>query len=276
LFNIDESTGAVSFKSPPSTTAPTDAGADNVYNFNAVATDLAGNISSQAVAITVVNAPTLSSSLDDVTNFEVTSNIVLTATENVLAVAGKFIRIVNDGGEGFRGENIVNTQVIEVTSDMVKISGSTITIDPQFDLDFNNNYRIEIDAGAFLGVGSGLASVKESTGINFDAVVANDLASTGIATNDFYIVVNNFGVGDLIYIDNHGDNNVQRQGLFNANLIIDLGAAPTQFITAASGTNTGNNGGQFDITLAGMTDSFADTIALQTLLNVSYQPILYG
>ncbi len=331
LFNIDTNSGAITFKAAPSTAAPADNGGDNVYNFSVTATDLAGNASSQAVAISVVNAPSLSSTIDNVTNFEVTSNIVMTASENVTAVADKYIHLINDGGTGFHGESTINTQHILVTdTSKVSIVGHTITINPQFDLDFNNDYHIMADAGAFLGVTSGQASVAtaDASAMNFStvnpsatataaasqamnsgtdamvaghgwwdaegngapggspvvrdfadgnkAIVANDLATTGIATNDFYIAVNNFGAGDLIYIDNHGDNTVQRQGDFNAGLIIDLGVAPTQLITSASGTITGNNGGQFDITLAGLTTSFSDTTSLQALLNVSYQPILYG
>lgn len=330
-FDIDANTGAVTFKTAPSTAAPTDAGANNVYNIDAVATDLAGNSSSQAVAITVVNAPSLASTLDNVANLEITSNIVLTASENVTAVADKYIHIINDGGTGFHGESIVNTQDILVTDTAkVTIVGDKITINPQFDLDFNNNYHIEIDAGAFLGVSSGQASVAiaDAQALNFstvnpsasatatssqamnsgtdamvaghnwwdaegngapggsavardfaegnNAIAANDLATTGIATNDYYIAVNNFGAGDLIYFDNHGDNAVQRQSDFNAGLIVDLGTPPTQIISGASGTATGQNGGQFDVTLAGLTDTFADTTALQTLLQVSYLPILYG
>ncbi len=330
-FNIDANTGAMTFKTAPNTAAPIDTGADNVYNFNAVATDQAGNSSSQAVAISVVNAPSLASALDNVSNFEITSNIVLTASENVTAVANKFIHLINDGGTGFHGESNVNTQDILVTdTSKVTIVNNIISINPQFDLDFNNNYHITIDAGAFLGVGSGMASVAidDAQALNFstvnpsatataaasqamnsgtdamvaghnwwdaegngvpggtavvrdfsegnNAIAANDLATTGIATNDFYIAVNNFGVGDLIYVDNHGDNAVQRQSDFNAGLILDMGTAPTPLITGASSTATGQNGGQFDITLAGMTNSFTFTTDLQTLLQVSYQPILYG
>jgi hypothetical protein len=330
-FDIDANTGAVTFKTAPSTAAPTDAGANNVYNIDVVATDLAGNSSSQAVAITVVNAPSLTSTLDNVANLEITSNIVLTASENVTAVADKYIHIINDGGTGFHGESIVNTQDILVTdTTKVSIVNNIITLNPQFDLDFNNNYHILVDAGAFLGVSSGQASVAiaDAQALNFstvnpsasatatasqamnsgtdamvaghnwwdaegngapggtavardfaegnNAIAANDLATTGIATNDFYIAVNNFGVGDLIYVDNHGDNAVQRQSDFNAGLILDLGTPPTQIITGASGTATGQNGGQFDVTLAGLTDTFTDTTTLQSLLQVSYLPILYG
>ena len=320
-MTLNSSTGAL-------TGTPTATGQATVV---ITATDSGGLTATHTVTVDVVTAPTIASSIDNVTNFDVTSNIVLTATENVTAVAAKYIHIINDGGTGFHGEATVNTQDILVTdTTKVTIVNDTIIINPGFDLDFNNSYHIMIDEGAFLSVASGQGSVAtaDAAAMNFAtvnpsasataaasskmgstdtivssyswwdaegngapggapvardfasgdfAITGNDLATTGIATNDFYIAVNNFSVGDLIYMDNHGDNAVQRQSDFNNGLIIDLGGAPTQVITGASGTATGLNGGQFDVTVAGTTDSFADTMALKVLLgNVTYEPILYG
>ncbi|MDP3512137.1 MAG: SwmB domain-containing protein, partial [Sulfuritalea sp.] len=66
LFNINATTGAVTFIAAPNFEAPTDAGGDNVYNLTLTATDTAGNttVGALAVAITVTNAneaPTLTS-----------------------------------------------------------------------------------------------------------------------------------------------------------------------------------------------------------------------
>ena len=62
-FNINSSTGAITFKSSPNYEAPTDAGANNVYDVTVRASD-GTNITSKAVAITVTNvneAPTITS-----------------------------------------------------------------------------------------------------------------------------------------------------------------------------------------------------------------------
>ena len=63
LFNINATTGVVTFKSSPNYEAPGDAGANNVYDVNVTASD--GSLSStKAVAITVTNvneAPTITS-----------------------------------------------------------------------------------------------------------------------------------------------------------------------------------------------------------------------
>jgi hypothetical protein len=301
------------------------------------ATDHGGLTATESFNLPVVSAPVITSHIDNVTNLEVTSNIVLTATENVTAVAGKYIHIINDANDathnGFHGEAITNTQDILVTdTSQVTIVNNTISIHPTFNLDFNNNYHIMLDSGAFLGVSSGQDSVAtaDATAMNFStvlpsstltptasqamtsgtdalvaghdwldaeghgtpggaattvdvgtgniAIAANDLGIAGISTNDFYLAVNNFGVGDLLYVDNHGDNTLQRQSDFNGGLIVDQGVAPTVFFTLVSGTPTGQNGGQFDVTLAAphAADTFSDTAALQVLLGVTYQPILYG
>ncbi len=63
LFNINATTGAVTFKSSPNYEAPTDAGGNNVYDVNVTASD-GTNTTTKAVAITVTNvneAPTITS-----------------------------------------------------------------------------------------------------------------------------------------------------------------------------------------------------------------------
>ena len=55
LFSINASTGLVTFAASPNYEAPADNDANNVYNLNVIATDAAGNATTQAVAITVTN-----------------------------------------------------------------------------------------------------------------------------------------------------------------------------------------------------------------------------
>ncbi len=55
LFNINASTGLVTFATSPNFEAPADDGTNNVYNLNVIATDAAGNATTQAVAITVTD-----------------------------------------------------------------------------------------------------------------------------------------------------------------------------------------------------------------------------
>src|SRR3989338_1474044 len=172
-LTLNPSTGAIT--GTPATTGTT--------NITFTATD-AGSLSvNHTIAVSVVAAPTITSTIDNVTNFDVTSNIVLTASENVTAVAGKNITIVNDGGTGFHGEATVNTQVIAANdTTKVTIVNDTITINPGFDLDLANNYHIEVDAGAFTGNTSGVASIAiaDSTTMNFSKVTPGS-ATGGVA-----------------------------------------------------------------------------------------------
>ena len=308
--------------------------------------DLAGNDVASGAAIPVTNQtvvatpPTLSASLlDNVTNLEVSSNIVLNFSANVSAAAGKYIHIVNDPnsvtgvtGAGFHGESTVNTLDILVTdSTQVTIAGGKVTINPTADLDLANNYHITIDAGAFTASASGaaMAAYDGTTTLNFStvtpgtsalanaaasqvmnadgtlgsghlwldiegigspsatvgtaldlsannyALVAKDynaaggdapLGLDGISVADFYVAANNFGAGDLLYIDNQSAaaNDTSQLG------IVNYGTPPTtvQF-TGAAGL-----GGLVDISLAGSAATFDSVNQLKSLLATTTAPVI--
>jgi hypothetical protein len=59
FFNINATTGAVTFKASPNFFLPQDNGNNNVYDITVRATDLAGNFTDRAVALTVVFQPVL-------------------------------------------------------------------------------------------------------------------------------------------------------------------------------------------------------------------------
>jgi hypothetical protein len=141
------------------------------------ASDANGLHVKQSFSISARAQPTLkANALDGVTNLDVRSNLVLEFSEAVTAVAGKTIKIVNDANSGtklgFAGESLTNTFVLDVTDPNVIISGSKITINLGRDLDLSNNYHVKIDAGAFFGVTSQLASlgVSDATTLNFSTV----------------------------------------------------------------------------------------------------------
>lgn len=85
LFDLNSTTGAVTFKTSPNYEAPTDNGANNVYNFNVTATDIAGNYTDKSVALSVTNLSevTLGQSVIDLGSF------------------GKLIAPVNVGGNWY-------------------------------------------------------------------------------------------------------------------------------------------------------------------------------
>jgi hypothetical protein len=175
-FAIDAKTGVISGKHTGSQTA---------QNVTVTATDGGGLTATQKFDIDVLVAPTISSKIDSVKNLDVRSDIVLTASEKVTAVAGKYIRIVNDGGTGYEGENTVHTFEIDVTdATQVTIKDNKITINPKFDLDLANNYHIEIDDGAFKGVDSGVGSVGISDSTTMDFSTVNPTIAKSIDTED--------------------------------------------------------------------------------------------
>lgn len=314
--------------------------AAGVVPITITATDAGGLFVSHTVTVTSVAAPTLTSSIDNVANFDVSSNIVLTASSAVTAVAGKYIHIINDGGTGFHGEATLNTQDILVTdTNLVNIVNNTITINPGFDLDLANNYHITVDAGAFLGNGLSSVAVSDAVTMNFSTVtpgtgvggvagaaasqkmvsgtdamaasyswwdveglgstisstaVDGDLAAGNIAVvfkdydpaagdvnlgyagvgspGDDWVNLLNFGNGDLLYIDNQTNAvaNDLTQSAFNNNGVsapivmqIDGYAGTGGFPTSVGITTT-----------QGASGLFSDVAGLQSLLSLTYVPIV--
>ena len=88
--NLGSATGVLSFKTAPNFEAPTDNGANNVYNLTIRATDTAGNTTDQAIAITVTDIIETSSFsifrlAGSVTTATYRTAIVITAEVNVSA-----------------------------------------------------------------------------------------------------------------------------------------------------------------------------------------------
>lgn len=157
-------------------------------NASAQATDVAGNVSALTAFSIVLtsNDPTptlLASALDGVTNLDPTSNLVLNYSGDVVAKAGKYIRIVDDSPQGFHGETHKNDLLIEATSAQVHVQGGRVTINPSVDLDLGSNYHIEVDAGAFIGTnGQDVAGVADATTINFSTVLPNATGSASVTS----------------------------------------------------------------------------------------------
>ena len=101
---------------------------------------------------------------------------------------------------------------------------------------------------------------------DYDAAGASSsLGYDGIKTADFYVAANNFGAGDLLYIDNQG---VTVNDISISN-IINNGNPPTTLQFA--GTTLG---GLVNISLAGSSATF-DTIAqMKTLLGTATSPVI--
>jgi hypothetical protein len=167
------------------------------------------------VSVTVVGAPRLNANpLDGVINLDVTSNLVLSFSEEIEFVSGGEIRVVNDangaGKLGYYGENLTNTLTYVIPSSAnvhnlaqgsVSISGNKLIINPSRDLDFSNNYHIEISGAALRGKVSELnfAGISNATDLNFSTVtpsaaknlsdtqgLSQTMSSSGNLENSFY------------------------------------------------------------------------------------------
>lgn len=116
-------------------------------------------------------APTLSSSnpLDNATAVAVGSNIVLTFSENVQAGTGTII--VSDGSD---------TRNISVTdSSQVTISGTTVTINPAFDLLPGSTYNVQMAAGVVVdAAGNAFAGISSPTTLDFTTLIPDTTAPT--------------------------------------------------------------------------------------------------
>ena len=111
--------------------------------------------------------PTLSSSTpsDNATGVSVSSNIVLNFSESVKAGTGNIlIKKTSD-----------NTTIttIPIANGQITISGSTVTINPTADLDFDTGYSIEMASGVILDLSdNAFAGISGSTMLNFTTAAA--------------------------------------------------------------------------------------------------------
>ena len=81
--SIVSATGVISFNSAPNFEAPADVGADNVYNVTVRATDTAGNITNQAITVTVTDVVDTSSFNSFALSGSASYRTVVTITANV-------------------------------------------------------------------------------------------------------------------------------------------------------------------------------------------------
>lgn len=116
--------------------------------------------------VSATNAPSATSTIDDKSNIDVRSPIVLTFTDAVeIGNYGNIVLTDTNGsgataGHSWRLDTSVNTQTIAVTqanvnSGLITFSADkkTVTINPQYDLDFSTHYRVTAAKGVFKNAG---------------------------------------------------------------------------------------------------------------------------
>ncbi|MEY4157773.1 MAG: hypothetical protein RL743_268, partial [Actinomycetota bacterium] len=116
-----------------------------------------------------------SSPADDVTGVSRTANIVLTFSETVTAVSGKYITIKRTSDDSL-------VETIAANDSNVGVSGAVVTIDPSSTFDYSTSYYVFLDVGAFKDVSNNDSSgIADSTTLNFTTladVVAPTLSSS--------------------------------------------------------------------------------------------------
>jgi len=137
-------------------------------NFAGISGATTLNFTTAAAADTT--APTLSSSTpaDDVTNFAVGDNIVLTFSENVAAGTGNIvIRKSSD-------DSLVES--LSVTGANVTVAGTTVTINPTADLQASTGYYVTVDATAIKdSANNNYAGISDTTTLNFTTAAAGGM-----------------------------------------------------------------------------------------------------
>jgi hypothetical protein len=128
-------------------------------------------------------APTVSSltPVDDASSVAVGANLVVTFSENVTAVAGKYVRICT-GTSSCTGSSVAGdvVQVLEATNAAITISLTQVTINPASDLSTSTTYYVSIDSGAFRDAASNsYTGLTAGTSWNFTTAAALTCATGG-------------------------------------------------------------------------------------------------
>ena len=197
------------------TISGTPTAADNA-TVTITATDSGGLTVTQTVELSVVEPLALSTKVDEVTNLDVRSNLVVEGSENLSLTdqAGTYTITLTDGTtSGYEGDNTNNTQTISIVigsdgsvssvstsgdngttsktisdiSDVLTISGSKVTINPAYDLDLGSDYTLSISDGLLVGSASGTSASLSASFSTVDpstsGVVASTMGTDGTMTN---------------------------------------------------------------------------------------------
>ena len=185
LFNINSSTGAVTFKSAPNFEAPADAGANNVYDITVSASD--GSLSSDPKAVTIT-----------VTN--VNEAVITAISDNLGTIQGTIL----DGG-------ITNdtTPTITGTISEALAAGFTVRV-----------YRNDVYAGNATVTGTGW-SYTQTTSLTsgtygFKAAIFNSSGVADLFSDPRSIVLDAIAPTQTVFISSVGDNIDPLQGVVAA------------------------------------------------------------
>ena len=160
LFNINAATGEVKFNASPNFEVPADAGANNIYNISVLATDIAGNVATQNVAITVT----------DVDEFDISAITDSNSATNAV------------------NENVAVGTLVGVTASAFDADGSNNAV--TYSLTSNPGGLFQVDPSS--GVISVAAPIdRETVGSSVNIQVQAASADGSTSTLVFAVAINN-------------------------------------------------------------------------------------
>jgi hypothetical protein len=219
LFTIDSTTGKLFFKSSPDYSNPADSGGNNVYDVNVIATDTAGNTTSQAVAITVKNfygsnGPQITSmSLSNDTGVSSSDFITSSASQTVTArltaqlETGDLLKGSLDGGSTWTNiTNKIASNGLDISWDGVTLPGSSGTIAMKIEYDGSSTSTSAlVSHGYTLKTAAAIptiVSVTDDVGTATGTIANN--GSTDDTTPTVRVSLTGMSLGEKLYLAEAG------------------------------------------------------------------------
>ena len=171
LFNLNASTGVLTFKNAPDFEAPADSGANNVYDVIIIATE-AGNANiatrNLAISITDVTEGATAPALQGFTSsgfVDVSSDLQVSFAAPIALGSQGSVQLWKKSGELIESFDAA-------TSSALSFAGNNLTINPFWNLDGSNDYYLTIDAGVVQGTnGIAFSGVSNSSTLAFQSDV---------------------------------------------------------------------------------------------------------
>ena len=186
-FDIDSTTGDISFKNPPDYENHQDNGADGTYNITIIATDSVGNSSSKDIDVVVLDStsspvkPYIASSI-----FPIAEDIGSNSTVGTL--------IINDGDSPITGVTLSGTD-----NNKFDISNSgviTVADGVSFDYESKNSYPLSVVATNDIG---------DSDSVSITVNISNVNEAPIISSTSFTIEENTTAIGTISATDEDED-----------------------------------------------------------------------
>jgi VCBS repeat-containing protein len=176
-FSIDANTGALSFRSAPDFEAPTDSGANNVYDVQVTASDGAGGTTAQNIAVTVTavndNNPAFTSAATANVAENSTAVLTVAATDDDLPAQSVTYSIT--GG--------ADQTKFAITSGGVLSFVSAPNFEAPTDATFNNVYDVQVTASDGAGGTTAQNIAVTVTAVNDNTPVFTSSATANVAEN---------------------------------------------------------------------------------------------